>query len=391
MTKGSSMGDVVRSSGGIKQMEVHKMNEEEKKVAPTAEVPAEEKGENVMEMVMHDKDAKIITMRKLLEGGVHFGHNTRKWNPKMGKFIYGARNGIYLIDLNKTVVKVEEAYLALKKIIDENGKALFVGIKPQCKQIVEDQAVRSGSFYITNRWLGGTLTNFKTIQSRIRRLKELEAMEIDGSYDRMPKKEAALLKKEKEKLAKNLDGIKEMRKLPNAVIICDSVVEHTAVAEARKLGIPVFGLCDTTADPDVFDYVIPANDDATRSVKLLITVLADAVVESKGGITEIAYTKDELEEVTMKDAVRQADKENAERIAAIRKARQEKQERFEKIQAMRKAQREAAANKAEAKPAEAKSAQEKPAEAPAKEEAPAKKPAAKKPAAKKVEKTEEGK
>lgn len=356
---------------------------EEKKVSEAVEVAAPE--ENVMEMVMHDKDAKIITMRKLLEGGVHYGHNTRKWNPKMGKFIYGARNGIYLIDLNKSLVKAEEAYLALKSIVDENGKALFVGIKPQCKTIVEEQALRSGSFYITNRWLGGTLTNFKTIQSRIRRLKELEAMELDGSLEKLPKKEVALLKKEKDKLSKNLEGIKEMRKLPNAVIVCDPAVEHTAVAEARKLHIPVFGLADTTCDPDVLDFPIPANDDATRSVSLIIGLLADAIVESKGGITVIAYTKDEGEEATMKDAVRQADKENAERIAAIRKARQEKQERMEKYQAMKKAQREEAA-KAAAASQEAK-AEEKPAEA---AKAPAKKAPAKK-APKAEEKPAEGK
>jgi small subunit ribosomal protein S2 len=324
-----------------KQMEVHLMNEEEKKVvASEAEKPVEEKTD-VMAMVMHDENAPIITMRKLLEGGVHFGHHTRKWNPKMGKFIYGARNGIYIIDLVKSAQKISEAYLALKKIVDESGKVLFVGVKPQCKEVVEEQALRSGSFYITNRWLGGTLTNFKTIQSRIRRLKELEAMELDGSYDRLPKKEVALLKKEKEKLAKNLDGIKEMRKLPNAVIVVDPQIEHNAVAEARKLGIPVFGIADTNADPDVLDFPIPANDDALRSVKLVITVLADAIVESKGGVTLVAYTKDEGEEVTMKDAIRQADKENAERLAAIRKARQEKQERYEKFQAQRETYRKA--------------------------------------------------
>lgn len=324
-----------------KQMEVHLMNEEEKKVvASEAEKPVEEKTD-VMAMVMHDENAPIITMRKLLEGGVHFGHHTRKWNPKMGKFIYGARNGIYIIDLVKSAQKISEAYLALKKIVDESGKVLFVGVKPQCKEVVEEQALRSGSFYITNRWLGGTLTNFKTIQSRIRRLKELEAMELDGSYDRLPKKEVALLKKEKDKLAKNLDGIKEMRKLPNAVIVVDPQIEHNAVAEAHKLGIPVFGIADTNADPDVLDFPIPANDDALRSVKLVITVLADAIVESKGGVTLVAYTKDEGEEVTMKDAIRQADKENAERLAAIRKARQEKQERYEKFQAQREAYRKA--------------------------------------------------
>ena len=312
-----------------------------------------------MAMVMHDENAPIITMRKLLEAGVHFGHHTRKWNPKMGKFIYGARNGIYLIDLAKSAQKIEEAYLALKKIVDENGKVLFVGIKPQVKEVIEEQALRSGSFYITNRWLGGTLTNFKTIQRRIARLRELEDKEADGSFDRLPKKEVALLRKEKEKLAKNLGGIKEMRKLPNAVVVVDPQLEHTAVEEAHKLSIPVFGIADTNADPDVLDFPIPANDDALRSVKLIMTVLADAVVESKGGITEVAYTKDEGEEVSMKDAVRQADKENRERQEAIRKARQERQERYERLQAQREAFRKSreekkAAAKVEEKPAEEK-------------------------------------
>ena len=332
------------------------MNEETKVVE---EVTEETVAEPTMAMVMHDENAPIITMRKLLEAGVHFGHHTRKWNPKMGKFIYGARNGIYLIDLAKSAQKIEEAYLALKKIVDENGKVLFVGIKPQVKEVIEEQALRSGSFYITNRWLGGTLTNFKTIQRRIARLRELEDKEADGSFDRLPKKEVALLRKEKEKLAKNLGGIKEMRKLPNAVVVVDPQLEHTAVEEAHKLSIPVFGIADTNADPDVLDFPIPANDDALRSVKLIMTVLADAVVESKGGITEVAYTKDEGEEVSMKDAVRQADKENRERQEAIRKARQERQERYEKLQAQREAFRKRreekkAAAKVEEKPAEAK-------------------------------------
>ena len=332
------------------------MNEETKVVEEVAE---ETVAEPTMAMVMHDENAPIITMRKLLEAGVHFGHHTRKWNPKMGTFIYGARNGIYLIDLAKSAQKIEEAYLALKKIVDENGKVLFVGIKPQVKEVIEEQALRSGSFYITNRWLGGTLTNFKTIQRRIARLRELEDKEADGSFDRLPKKEVALLRKEKEKLAKNLGGIKEMRKLPNAVVVVDPQLEHTAVEEAHKLSIPVFGIADTNADPDVLDFPIPANDDALRSVKLIMTVLADAVVESKGGITEVAYTKDEGEEVSMKDAVRQADKENRERQEAIRKARQERQERYERLQAQREAFRKSreekkAAAKVEEKPAEEK-------------------------------------
>ena len=339
---------------------------EEKKVEAVAEEKVEAPAEqNVMEMVMHDENAPIITVRKLLDGGVHFGHHTRKWNPKMGKYIYGARNGIYLIDLVKSAECIKEAYAALKKIVDENGKVLFVGVKPQAKALIEAEAQRSGSFYITNRWLGGTLTNFKTIQSRIRRLKELETMEIDGTYERLPKKEVALLKKEQEKLAKNLSGIKEMRKIPNAVFVCDPMSEHNAVAEARKLHIPVFGICDTNTDPDMVDFVIPGNDDALRSLTVLVKLMADAVVESKGGITEIAYTKDELEEATMKDAVRLADKENAERLAAIRKARQEKQERFEKMQALRKQREES--KKSEKAP---KAEETKPEETPKAEEAP---------------------
>ncbi len=357
------------------------MEEQEKVVAPAEEAAPAPAQEEVMKMVLHDENAPIITMKKLLEGGVHFGHQTRKWNPKMGKFIYGARNGIYIIDLAKSAAKIEEAYLALKKIVDENGKVLFVGIKPQCKTVVEEQALRSGSFYITSRWLGGTLTNFKTIQSRIRRLKELEQMEIDGTFERLPKKEVSLLKKEKDKLAKNLSGIKEMRKVPNAVIVVDPMLEHNAVSEAHKLGIPVFGIADTNSDPDVLDFPIPANDDALRSVKLIVTILADAIVESKGGITEVAYVKDEGDEVTMKDVIRQADKENAERIAAIRKARQEKQERLEKLQAQREAQRKAREEGKNAPKAE-EAKEEKPTEEKSEEAAPAKKPAKKAPAKK---------
>lgn len=325
------------------------MNEENKSVAPVTE--SEEVAKEVMSMVMHDENAPIITMRKLLEAGVHFGHQTKRWDPKMSKYIYGARNGIYIIDLAKSALKLSEAYLALKKIVDENGKVLFVGVKPQCKPIVEEQALRSGSFYIANRWLGGTLTNFKTIQSRIRRLKELELAETDGTFERLPKKEVANLRKEKDKLAKNLGGIKEMRKIPNAMIVIDPKLERIAVLEAKKLGIPVFGLSDTNSDPDILDYAIPANDDAMRSVKLILTVLADAIVESKGGVTEIAYTKDEGEEVTMKDAIRQADRENAERLAAIRKARAERQERYEKMQAQKASYRKAREEERKAKPA----------------------------------------
>ena len=328
------------------------MNEENLTVAPAEEVAVHAEETNVMEEVMHDENAPIITMRKLLEAGTHYGHPTRRWNPKMGRYIYGARNGIYIVDLAKTAAAIVDAYTALKQIVANNGKVLFVGVKPQAKAIVEEQALRSGSFYISNRWLGGCLTNFRTIQSRIRHLKELEQFETDGTFDRLPKKEVALLKKEKEKLEKNLGGIKEMRKLPNAIVIVDPKVEHNAILEAHKLNIPVFGIADTNSDPDTLDYAIPGNDDSVKSIKLIMTVLADAIVEAKGSITEIAHVKDEGEEVTMKDAIRQADKENAGRLAAIRKARAEKAERQQKILAAKKARYEAAQKKAEEKPAE---------------------------------------
>lgn len=312
---------------------------EEKKVVEETVVEATQQND-VMKMVMHDESQPIITMKKLLEAGVHFGHQTRKWNPKMARFIYGARNGIYIIDLAKSAEAVSAAYKALFDIVNQNGKVLFVGTKKQCQEAVTEEALRSGSFYITNRWLGGTLTNFKTIESRIRYLKQLEAKEADGVFERLPKKEVALLRKEKDKLTYNLAGIKEMRRLPQAIIIVDPEVERNAVHEARKLHIPVFGVVDTNSDPDVLDYPIPANDDAVRSVRLIVSVLADAVVEAKGGVPVVAYTKDEGEEVTMKDAIRQADKENAERLAAIRAARKERQERYERYQAMRATKRE---------------------------------------------------
>ena len=313
---------------------------EEEKVAIEAVAEEAPKQDDVMKMVLHDESQPIITMKKLLEGGVHFGHQTRKWNPKMARYIYGARNGIYIIDLAKSAEAISVAYKALFEIVSQNGKVLFVGTKKQCQEAVTEEALRSGSFYITNRWLGGTLTNYKTIESRIRYLKQLEGKEVDGVFERLPKKEAALLRKEKEKLAYTLSGIKEMRRLPQAVIVVDPEVERNAVREARKLKIPVFGIVDTNSDPDVLDYPIPANDDAVRSVRLIISVLADAVVEAKGGIPVVAYTKDEGEEVTMKDAIRQADKENQERLAAIRAARKERQERYERYQAMRAAKRE---------------------------------------------------
>ena len=314
------------------------MVEEEKVVVEETTAEAA----NPMEAVMHDPDAPVITMKKLLEAGAHFGHQTRRWNPKMKKYIYGARNGVYIIDLQQTAALIADAYKAMKEIVDNGGKVLFVGTKKQCQEAVQAEALRSGSFYITNRWLGGTLTNFKTIQSRIRFLKELERKEEEGELDLLPKQEAAQLRKEKEKLTKNLEGIKEMRKVPNALFVIDPRIEHNAVAEARKLGIKVFGIVDTNSDPDVVDYIIPANDDAIRSVSLILAVIADAIVESKGGLPVVAYTKDEGEDVTMKEVIKQTDKENAEKLAKIRAERAARQEAYEKEQAERFAARQAA-------------------------------------------------
>ena len=310
--------------------------------------PATTEVENVMAQVMHDKNAPILTMRKCLEAGVHFGHQTRRWNPKMSKFIYGARHGTYIIDLAKTVERVNASYNALKSIVERGGKVLFVGTKPQSQQIVIDEAVRSGSFYITNRWLGGTLTNFRTIQLRLKRLKELETSMADGSMDKLPKKEVALLKKEYAKLQKNLEGIKEMRKLPNAIVLVDPTVEHNAVLEAHKLNIPVFAICDTSDDPDTVDFPIPSNNDATSAIKLIVGVLADAAVEARfeDGLTEIAYTVDAEAEATMDDAVHVADVAAEQHRAAVRAARKAREERYNKAQAERKARY--AAKKAEA-------------------------------------------
>ncbi|TLS49820.1 30S ribosomal protein S2 [Paenibacillus antri] len=225
----------------------------------------------------------VISMKQLLEAGVHFGHQTRRWNPKMDKYIFTERNGIYIIDLQKTVKKVEEAYNFVKSVAENNGTILFVGTKKQAQDSVAEEAARCGQFYINQRWLGGTLTNFETIKKRINRLKELERMESDGTFDVLPKKEVIILKKEQERLEKFLGGIKNMRGMPDAVFIIDPRKERIAVAEARKLGIPIVGIVDTNCDPDEIDYVIPGNDDAIRAVKLLTAKMADAVIEAHQG------------------------------------------------------------------------------------------------------------
>ncbi len=339
-------------------MEVTKMSDETKVEAVEEAAPAAEAApvEPTMADIVRDPNAPILTMKKALEAGAHFGHQTRRWNPKMSKFIYGARNGIYIIDLAKTVSRTVAAYNSLKSIVEAGGRVLFVGTKTQAQQIVIDEAVRSGSFYITNRWLGGTLTNFRTIQGRTKRLRELEAASEDGSWDKLPKKEVALLRKELAKLQKNLEGVKEMRRLPNAIVLVDPTVEHNAVLEARKLNIPVFAICDTSDDPDAVDFPIPSNNDATSAIKLLIGVLADAVVEARGGLTEVAYVKDEGEEATMADAIKVADIAAEQHRAAVRAARKAREERYAKIQAERAAR--FAARKAEAAKAAAPAAAE---------------------------------
>jgi len=225
----------------------------------------------------------VISMKQLLEAGVHFGHQTRRWNPKMKKYIFTERNGIYIIDLQKTVKKVEEAYNFVRELAANGGKILFVGTKKQAQDSVKEEAERSGMFYVNQRWLGGTLTNFETIQKRIKRLKEIEKMAEDGTFDVLPKKEVIGLKKELERLEKFLGGIKEMKQLPDALFVIDPRKERIAVAEARKLNIPIVGIVDTNCDPDEIDYVIPANDDAIRAVKLLTAKIADAILEAKQG------------------------------------------------------------------------------------------------------------
>ncbi|GIM47828.1 30S ribosomal protein S2 [Collibacillus ludicampi] len=225
----------------------------------------------------------IISMKQLLEAGVHFGHQTRRWNPKMARYIFTERNGIYIIDLQKTVKKVEEAYNFMRDLAQEGKTVLFVGTKKQAQESVKEEAERCGMFYVNQRWLGGTLTNFNTIQKRIARLRELEQMEADGTFDVLPKKEVIVLRKEMERLEKFLGGIKGMKELPGALFIIDPRKERIAVAEARKLGIPIVAIVDTNCDPDEIDYVIPGNDDAIRAVKLLTAKMADAILEGNQG------------------------------------------------------------------------------------------------------------
>ncbi|MCG3398756.1 30S ribosomal protein S2 [Staphylococcus massiliensis] len=227
----------------------------------------------------------VISMKQLLEAGVHFGHQTRRWNPKMKKYIFTERNGIYIIDLQKTVKKVEESYNFLKQLSEDGGKVLFVGTKKQAQDSVKAEAERAGQFYVNQRWLGGILTNFKTISKRVKRISEIEKMEEDGTFEVLPKKEVVELKKEYDRLIKFLGGIRDMKSMPQALFVVDPRKERNAIAEARKLRIPIVGIVDTNCDPDEIDYVIPANDDAIRAVKLLTGKMADAILEGQQGVS----------------------------------------------------------------------------------------------------------
>ena len=242
----------------------------------------------------------VISMKQLLEAGVHFGHQTRRWNPKMAPYIYTERNGIYIIDLQKSVGKVDEAYKAVSDIAQEGGTILFVGTKKQAQDSVKSEAERCGMYYVNERWLGGMLTNFKTIQTRINRLKAIEKMAEDGTFDVLPKKEVIELRKEWDKLEKNLGGIKTMKTIPDAIFVVDPKKEKICVQEAHILGIPLIGIADTNCDPEELDYVIPGNDDAIRAVKLIVSKMADAVIEANEGASmdEAEAAEEVAEEAT---------------------------------------------------------------------------------------------
>ena len=254
----------------------------------------------------------VVSMSYLLETGVHFGHQTKRWNPKMKEYIYTSRDEIYIIDLKKTAEKIEEAYAALKNIVANGGKVIFVGTRKQASEAIKEEAIRSNSYYVSERWLGGTLTNFKTIRRRVKRLEDIEKMEKDGTFDKLPKKEVIGIKKEYEKLNKLLCGIRDMYKLPQAMFIVDPSKEYIAIREARRLGIPVFGIVDTNCDPDMVDYVIPGNDDAIRAVKLITGVMANAIVEANGGKL-VDYTKEEEKDVNIMEKALETVKKREDR------------------------------------------------------------------------------
>ena len=268
----------------------------------------------------------VVSMSYLLEAGVHFGHQTKRWNPKMKQYIYTSRDDIYIIDLQKTVKKIEEAYDALKKIAENGGKVIFVGTKKQAQEATKEEAIRSDSFYMTERWLGGTLTNFRTIRRRINRLDQIERMEENGTFDLLPKKEVIKIKKEYDKLHTYFEGVRNMKRIPDAMIIVDPKKEANAIKEAHKLNIPVFGLVDTNCDPEVVDYVIPANDDAVRSIKVVLGVLNNAICE--------ATNKEMVEYVNEEDKLKPAKEEKKESKKEVKSdvkvAKEEKKETVKK-------------------------------------------------------------
>lgn len=272
----------------------------------------------------------VVTMKDLLEAGVHFGHHTRRWNPKMKEYIYNERNGVYIINLEKTAAMLETAYAALVDIVRQNNKVLFVGTRKQIQDIIKEEALRCEQYYVDKRWLGGTMTNFKTIRKSIAKLHRYEKMEEDGTFEMLPKKEVIEIKKEQVKLEGFFGGIKEMTSLPGAVFVVDPKTEHNAVAEARKLHIPVFGLVDTNCDPDDVDYVIPGNDDGVRAVRLIVGIMANAVIEGNGGAVEpYQLPKEETEEQPV-EAQEQAPAEEAKpaekEVKKPRKPRAKKEE-----------------------------------------------------------------
>ncbi len=277
----------------------------------------------------------VVAMSYLLEAGVQFGHQTKRWNPKMKEYIYSTRDDIYIMDLQKTTEKLEEAYNALKEIVQNGGKVLFVGTKKQAQEVAKEEAARTGMYFMTERWLGGTLTNFKTIRNRVYYLEKIEKMEADGTFDKLPKKEVVGLKKEYDKLNKNLCGIREMDKLPSAVVIVDSTKEYNAIREANRLGIPVFGLIDTNCDPDNIDYVIPGNDDAVKSIKVILGVLNNAAAEAQGLELVDYVTEDESKKqvrVHEKPAKKEEVKVEAKKEETVveEKKTEEKPEKVEK-------------------------------------------------------------
>ena len=273
----------------------------------------------------------VVSMNYLLEAGVHFGHQKRRWNPKMKEYIFESRDDIYIIDLQKTVKKLEEAYDALKNIVADGGKVIFVGTKKQAQEACLENATRTNMFYVTERWLGGTLTNFRTIRSRVKRLEELEKMQSDGTFDLLPKKEVALLNKEYEKLNRYLSGIREMKELPKAMIVVDPKEEEIAIREAQKLGIKTFGIVDTNCDPEVLDYPIPGNDDAVRAVKVVLNALTNAIAEVNNNEIIDVITEEDKTEAPKKTVKKSFVKENKEEIQETKKEIAEvKEEKHEK-------------------------------------------------------------